>query len=374
MNMRFEYGYGRIRDLQAQTGTDDKGKTVVKTIAVNGEPLAPTKRFWNSLHARFRISSNVFRYFSHEEVFRRISEVAGNDQIRWCIERGEEGRGKLLAVTNPTAARIGYDDLMGLLDRYGAEQVSYDKGVIRSRHTPRAAAPIDIAGDRFDNKYVIDTPIDGYGRPNIYLSLLRQICTNGAVAHAPAFRSELALGRGENSIRFALIRALDGFNNEDGFGALRQRFEAATRSWASVNETTRLYRLLTRLHSQHELPGHIRVQGTDGAQEPLLYGFHRVTGDLVRLYGLANLDVLSVKRQRTLPAACKVYDLLNLASELATHHATPAGSRGLQGFLGSLVSGEYDLEGTAEHFGDWKDFFVANEATTETLASMHCRS
>ena len=46
-----------------------------------------------------------------------------------------------------------------------------------------------------------------------------------------------------------------------------------------------------------------------------------MTGDLQRIYGMANLDALSVKRQRTLPAACKVYDLLNFASEVATHHA-----------------------------------------------------
>src|SRR5690242_21369888 len=48
----------------------------------------------------------------------------------------------------------------------------------------------------------------------------------------------------------------------------------------------------------------------------------------------SNLDALSAKRQRTLPARCKVYDLLNFASEVATHHATPAGERGLQGFVG----------------------------------------
>ena len=41
-----------------------------------------------------------------------------------------------------------------------------------------------------------------------------------------------------------------------------------------------------------------------------------------KLYGLANLDTLSPKRQRTLPVDCKVYDLLNFATEIATHHAS----------------------------------------------------
>jgi hypothetical protein len=119
--------------------------------------------------------------------------------------------------------------------------------------------------------------------------------------------------------------------------------------------------------------GDIPAAGTDGAREPLLHAFHRLTGDLTRLYGLANLDALSVKRQRTLPTRAKVYDLLNFASEIATHHAEPAASRGLHAFVGDLISTEYDLEGTADHFGDWKDFFVKNEATTDTLAELQRR-
>ena len=90
--------------------------------------------------------------------------------------------------------------------------------------------------------------------------------------------------------------------------------------------------------------------------------FHRMTGDLSHIYGLVNLDAISAKRQRTLPAACKVYDLLNFASEVATHHATPAGERALQAYIGDLISGEYDLEGTVEHFDDWQDFFIGKEA------------
>ena len=57
--------------------------------------------------------SNIFRYFSHEEVFNRISEVAPNDRVRWCLERDDDGDGRLLAVTNPTAALMPHDDLIG---------------------------------------------------------------------------------------------------------------------------------------------------------------------------------------------------------------------------------------------------------------------
>ena len=98
------------------------------------------------------------------------------------------------------------------------------------------------------------------------------------------------------------------------------------------------------------------------------------TGDLSRIYGLASVDALSAKRQRTLPAACKVYDLLNLASEVATHHASEAGNRTVQAYVGELISGEFDLEGTVDQFSDWRDFFIGSDDTASTLADLNRRS
>jgi hypothetical protein len=98
-----------------------------------------------------------------------------------------------------------------------------------------------------------------------------------------------------------------------------------------------------------------------------------MTGDLSNIYGMANLNTLSVKRQRTLPAACRVYDLLNFASETATHHANDDGNRQVQAYIGDLISGEYDLEGTVDRFGDWRDFFIGSDSTASTMADLNRR-
>lgn len=376
MTQRFEYGISRIGDLRVETQRHAKDPSRVAQLFLNDRPLQPTQRFWNSLHLRFGFTGNIFRYFTHAEVFQRIGEVCPNDRFRWCIEKDGRKEGRLLAVTSPNTALVQHDDLHGLLKRYGAEKVSYSDGVVRSIHTPRAEDTFPIAGDDFQNKYVIDTPIDGFGRPQIFLSLLRLICSNGAIAYTPVFRSEVSVGRGAKDTEFALVRVLDGFNNEEGYAAMRQRFESATRSWASVNEVNRLYRTLLRAQPMKGSRG--VLIGGDGAAEgssaaAWRAGFQKLTGDLTQAYGLVNLDALSVKRQRTLPAPCKVYDLLNFASELATHHADAGGARQLQAYLGDLISGEYDLEGTSDHFGHWRDFFVANDATTSTLAALNRR-
>lgn len=377
MSTTFEYTTARIKELQVLTGTNAAGRAVVQGLTLNDEPLVPTDRFWHSLHLRFGFTSNIFKYFSHAEVFGRISERAGDDELRLCIERDGDGVGRLQAVTNPRQAVMRHADLMAILARYGAEEVTYSRGVVTSRHNPRTSGTFQVAGDGFKNKFILDTPIDGYGKPSVYLSLLRLICSNGAIGYSSAFRSEINVGKGDDGVHFALTRVLEGFNNDDGFAALRQRFESGSRSWASVNETNKLYKLLARLHNLNQINrgGVMRDHGDDrelGGQ-PMFKAFHQMTGDLADVYGLANLDALSVKRQRTLPTKCKVYDLLNFASEVATHHANEVGGRTVQAYIGDLISNEYDLEGTADHFGSWRDFFIGSEAAATTMASLNRR-
>jgi len=77
-----------------------------------------------------------------------------------------------------------------------------------------------------------------------------------------------------------------------------------------------------------------------------------------RIYGVANLESLSVKRQRVHPTPCRVYDLINFASELATHRVLEAERPRLHAYIGTLISDEYDLEGTAEGVPEFNDLFL----------------
>ena len=311
MTTTFEYGTTRLRDVKINTRANSLGRNEVLSLELGGEVVEPSNRFWHSLRIRFGFTPNIFKYFDHAEVFTRISQRSNDDQLNYCVEHDPQAKQPtLLAVTNPKMAVVTHANLMDLLGQSTTEEHSYHNGVVRSTHAPRYAAPYQISGDEFRSKFVIDTPIDGFGRPAIYLSLLRQICANGAIAFAPAFRSELNIGKGSKAregATFALVRALEGFNNEEGFAALRQRFESATRSWASVAEVNQAYKTLLKLASDKEVSGKapIAARGGDGASEyqgnTLFRSFHSMTGDMTSIYGLANLDALSVKRQRTLP-------------------------------------------------------------------------
>lgn len=384
---KFDYTMLAVSDLKVETSENAKtGRVTVDNVIVQDEPIKPSGRFWTSLYARYGFNGSIFKYFTHAEVFERIAEKEANDRMRLCIERTDNGSGtpvnRLLAVSNPNRPLVVHDELQDLLGRNNAENISYSDGIVESTHMPRIGGnTFDISGDEFSNRFVMSTPIDGYGAPNIYLSLLRLICQNGMVGMSKVFRSSLTLGKGEDDVSPTLIRALDGFNSDDGYAALRQRMEAASNSWASVYESQKLYGLLVRLYGKNLVsdlggttPGGAKMindlvnRPEDGFGEQqeaeeqvgsqMLIGFHRMTGDVSQLYGLANIDALSQKRQRTLPVKCTVYDLLNFATEAATHYAKPAGSRDLQAFVGSIISGEYDMENTKDGFSDFADFHI----------------
>lgn len=357
MNPTFQYGTARVRDLEVTTGDRDKqGLPRVTGIWLNDELLTPTRRFWKSFFSRFRVSDSMFRFFSYDEVFSRVTQRTPCERFRYCIERKEKGRAKLLAASAPDRPVIGFDEVRSLVRRFDGDKIKYAGGVVSSTHIPASGdSEFQIGGEAFKNRFVLETPIDGYGMPKIHLSLLRMVCTNGAVGYSRAFRTQINTGKDP---LHSISRALNTYDNDNGYAALWQRFESAQNSWASLRETQSLYSLLLNIANQGGFT-------TDG----ILKKFYAMSGRPHELYGIANLDAFSQKRQRLLPARCRVYDLLNFASEVATHQATPTANLQLQAFIGSLVSDEYDMEGTGEKVKDFQDFFVSASSDREFSAN-----
>ena len=373
----------------------EKGK--VKRISIDGRQFSPTPRFWTSLCSTYSthgLSTKVFKLFSHAEVLQRLTDVLGGDdkaRVRYTFEECADKPGQLLAITLPTKPVLTYDKIGETLGRYNALSVEYGSGIVRSTHTPQHMENFKLAGDGFAHQYVMETPIDGFGNPLIYLSLLRQVCSNGMIGYSRAFRTEISLGRGDveaANLTFSLERALDSFSNEEGYAALRTRFESATTSWASISECNRVYKVLAAM-AQH---GFFLKKGTEGAKlvekmaakrdamlsasvqgglgerdelseaspasVKIMRAYSALTGDLCSIYGLTHLDALSRKKMAQLPAHCSMYDLLNFTTEVATHHCDVKNGRLLQAEVGNFVSNEFDLEGSKAEgaktqFSDW---------------------
>jgi hypothetical protein len=379
-NVNFEYKPVKLKNIVVHSEQGKYGPKI-NSVSLDGLPTKPTQRFWTSIFAKYGFNNQFFRYFDYGEVFNRIAERAGSDEVRVCVEHPEGRESKALAAIGMDKPVLPFDEMTGLIKSYGGEKLEYANGVLSSSHTPRfGGGEFEIAGDSFCNRFALNTPIDGFGDPAIYLSLLRQVCTNGAIGFAKAFKSQVKIGKGENHV-FALTKAMEGFSNDEGFAAIRQRFESAAMSWASVYETTQLYKTLAKVINGGFLVGgdspFTRKWADDEAvgenytkeELPILKAFHRMSGDIALTYGISNVDALTAKRQKTLPVKCTVYDALNFATEVATHHTDTMGNRIMQAWVGGTISAEFDMEGTKEQFGEFKDFHIDRTALAAAAAN-----
>ncbi len=346
----FSYGLTKLGNLRIEENPQDP---TTRLVDVGGTVALATQRFWTSLAMRYHVSPSMFRYFRPDEVLHRVSQHAPDDRLRFCLEHRKSGVSHLLAVVNPDRPFAEHDEIVDAARRHDGRDLSYANGVVTSTHRPRASGiSTCIGGDSFERRFHFEAPVDGFGKPKFFVSLLRMICSNGMVAHTKAFRSDVALGE---DAHHSITRALQSFDDEEGYTTLHRRFESAQASWASVRECLELSRVLTGFKARKGV-----------RKKKLLRDFQQVTGNLNELYGMADLKALSTKRQRLLPSKARVYDLLNFASEVATHHARPLGRRVLQVSIGDLIADEFDLEGTAEIATEFQDFFVSDASVGPT--------
>ena len=408
---KVDYGFAPITAFKVEERSTGKAQRVTR-MSVDGRSVRPTQRFWTSLcsnYSSYGLTPKLFKLYSEDEVFTRlVDRVRERSNVRFAIEDHGAGEGTLLAVTNPAKPLIPYDAVRETLGKYASDAGSYAHGIISTRHTPAHMSDFKLGPDTFSHKYEMETPIDGFGEPLIYLSLLRMVCINGMVGYSRAFKSAISLGRtrdggSRNDPLFSIERALDSFSNEEGYAALRNRFEAAQNSWASISEANAVYKTLSRLAAggnfvapEGEHKGNIEglahrravalqlpAIGGDGASEgehsplsiKMLRAYTALTGDICQIYGIAQMDALSTKRQARLPSKASVYDLFGFVSEAASHYTDNFGAKKLQAEIGNLLGQEYDLENSFDAKPTFSDWFVATDSdeakTVKDQANAH---
>lgn len=314
-------------------------------VDLDGQHCRVSHRFWKSIFRRYRFGASTFRYFHPQEVFRRVCEVSKKDTLRVMVEVRRNGPPVALGVSRPDHPLVTVDEIRELATSHGATEARYNDGSVTCTFTPRSGEKtLSIGDDEFANRFTLDVPIDGFGNAQIYLALMRLLCSNGLVGYHRAFCSEVPASRNP---RHTLRRAVECFDHSDGFAAIRERFLSAQTSWASVREANAVYRQITKM----------RVIEARRKSETLV-DLDQLTGRIQEFYGLTNIDTLPVRRQRLLPVKCRVYDLLNFAGEVATHVAHPEDARPLQAWIGSTLSEEFDLEGTAGAAPEFADLFL----------------
>jgi len=346
-----------LGDLDLKVGTTDKGGREF-TVGIDGQGVSYTDRFGTSLLGLLGQGKSVFDLFNPEEVLERaidrdkLKEVT----ITTATDR-QTGFISALAASKVDKQRVAVQDIGNIIDASFDNSdgpgdrtvtgVDYTDGIITLRHQPTIEMPnFDIAGDVISPQFFTEIPIDGYGNPNAYVGILREVCANGMIAMAKAFRHNIQLGNGgkkdDAGPGTILTRFFATYNNEDGYSALRERLEAAAVSPASLDEFYKLFQILNA--AAHPAEGDTRTFIDDEVN--VTSTFNDIGGDTLREYGLTSLNALSQKVRSRVPVEqCTIYDLTNVATEVASHHCDPATARKLHGFVGTMISDTYDLEG-----------------------------
>lgn len=172
-------------------------------------------------------------------------------------------------------------------------------------------------------------PVDGVGMPDMNLATWRQVCSNGAVAESPLFRSKMEIkdNSGEHFRRLPT-----SFSNPSGVEQLQRKMCDAVETKASVGELV-------------FLEGMIRRSVANTRNQMLLRErLYEVASDPCVRYGVTDLSNIGEKKRSLLPVGCSVADLLNFASELTTHHSEILReSAPVMGFAGSILAKDFDL-------------------------------
>lgn len=312
----------------------------MKTIKFQDREYEVGDRFVLSLCSKFGIGTSIFYLFDPAEVFERVQKVHPRGRVRVVTEQTSLGSQRCLAATSPTKSFVDFDTLIHILGHSNRvskiKNAQYGEGSVTTVHV-MDEAPWEISGELFYQAFTLDTPIDGYGLPSIYLSLIRESNETLLTAESKTFRSEVQLGKAGDKPEIPLTRALDTFNNEEGFQALRQRLGSARSSFASLHECDSLMKVFRRALDQTNL------QST----QEIFSAFHNITGDVSKKYGIATEDSLSSKKARLLPMDCSVLDLVFFSMVVTTHRRSMIRhSKPITQWTGQILDNEYDLEGS----------------------------
>ena len=284
-------------------------------------------RFITSFARKLKFSSNIFTYFTAEEVFDRVQQRNPDVAFKVTFDRQD---GEILGVVGENKKLLPADIACNVFaSDPRVQKIQYSKGVWEAEF--QLDETFSIRNDsEYARKIWVHYPVDGVSMPCVYLSVLRQVCSNGMVALVPGFRTDIEINDESGT---HLSRLLRSYNNENGFMALESRLQTAQNTIASVNELLKFENLLTTQISDQASASQLQTR------------LEEMAGDPCSRYETTSLNNIAPKKRSLLPVGCSVNDLFNFCSELTTHHENIV-SRvdAFNAALGSMLAQEFDLE------------------------------
>ena len=319
----------------------DSDNLKINGLVVGNRSYAPTERFYKSLASELGIPFGVFGFFTPLEVMTRAVDKEPDLPLRMTIDTGA---GKVLGITPNQGLPMPVKFIENVLhDDRRLKEMEYSDGVMSA--TLDLDEAWEVPNDsEYHVRFRCRVPVDGVGMPDINLATWRQVCSNGAIAEAPLFRTKMEVkdNSGEH-----FRRLLASFSNPTGVEMLQEKMGIAAETKASVGEVVLLDGMIRRSVASTRNQLLLRERLYEVAENPCVR------------YGVTDLANIGQKKRALLPVGCSVGDLLNFASELVTHHAdTLKPSAPIHAFSGTLLSKGYDLEDLYPSMRQTVDFYL----------------
>ena len=305
----------------------DSDETRIKGLVIGQTTYKLSDRFYKTLASELGIPYGVFGFFTPLEVMTRAAEKEPQLPLRVTVDTA---RGQALGLTQDKGLPMPVKYIENVLhgDRR-LREMEYCNGQLNA--ILDLDDPWNVPNDgTYHVRVRCRVPVDGVGMPDMSLATWRQICSNGAVAESPMFRTKMEI-KDNSGDHFR--RLLASFSNPSGVEMLQERMCSAAGTKASVGEVVLLDGLIRRSVANTRNQMLLRERLNEIADNPCVR------------YGVTDLANIGLKKRPLLPVGCSVADLLNFASELATHHADllkPEST--LHTFAGTVLSKGFDLE------------------------------
>lgn len=319
-------------------------------IQFEDHTYSTSDRFISSFARKMKFSSNIFNYFSAEEVFDRVQQRNPDVAFKVTFDRQD---GEILGVVDETKKILPAEIACSVFaSDPRVKKIQYSKGVWEAEFLLDETFSVKNDSD-YARKIWVHYPVDGVSMPCVYLSVLRQVCSNGMTALVPSFRTDIEINDESGT---HLSRLLRSYNNENGFMALESRLQTAQDTRASVNELLKFENLLATQISDQASASQLQTR------------LEEMAGDPCARFEVTSLNNIAPKKRSLLPVGCSVNDLFNFCSELTSHHDNII-SRvdAFNATLGSMLAQEFDLEEMYHNERPARAFHLDDMELTENI-------
>lgn len=313
----------RTSDIEMRKIVNEETKKVSYTATVEGKTYNAGQRFKSSIMGILGMGISVLDYWDFDEAVSRFHERKPKKAKTIKLTIDETNRTALAAISPGRFLPDMESTLQLIKDLDG--RVTYENGELLALCKPAMETNFKIMQDAFQIRNSFRIPLDGYGAPLHYVGMLREVCSNGMVAWGKIWSTICTFGK-KTDPAWAMERFLKSISNVEAETRLRERLEVATDTLASLEDISKLMKRLDK------------SSAFDGGK------FLDMVLDADLSVTQADMNQFTPRDRGRIASQVTVYDLINMATEAFTHHGVAPAA----GFLGSIMTGTFDLEGVAD--------------------------